>query len=42
METKRRQYSEEFKKEAVGYSLISDKSVKEVAKDLGISCYNLG
>ena len=33
METKRRQYSEEFKKEAVVYSLTSGKSVKEVTKD---------
>jgi transposase len=41
METKRRQYSEEFKKEAVEYSLTSGKSVKEVAKDLGIPCHNL-
>ena len=41
METKRRQYSEEFKKEAVEYSLTSGKSVKEVAQDLGIPCHNL-
>ena len=41
METKRRQYSEEFKKEVVEYSLSSGKSVKEVAKDLGIPCHNL-
>ena len=41
METNRRQYSEEFKKEAVEYSLASEKSVKEVAKDLGISYHNL-
>ena len=41
METKRRQYSEEFKKEAVEYSLTSGKSVREVAKDLGIPCHNL-
>ena len=41
METNRRQYSEEFKKEAVEYSLTSGKPVKEVAKDLGISYHNL-
>jgi len=41
METNRRQYSEEFKKEAVEYSLTSEKSVKEVAQDLGISHHNL-
>jgi len=41
METKRRQYSEEFKKEAVEYSLSSGKSVEEVARDLGISPHNL-
>ena len=41
METNRRQYSEEFKKEAVEYSLASEKSVKEVARDLGISHHNL-
>jgi len=41
METNRRQYSEEFKKEAVEYSLTSGKSVKEVARDLGISYHNL-
>ncbi len=37
METKRRQYSEEFKKEAVEYSLSSGKTVEKVAQDLGIS-----
>ena len=41
METNRRQYSEEFKKEAVEYSLSSEKSVEEVARDLGISPHNL-
>ena len=41
METKRRQYSEEFKKEAVEYSLSSGKSVEEVARDLGIPHHNL-
>jgi transposase-like protein len=29
METERRQYSEEFKKEAVDYYLASDKSAEE-------------
>ena len=41
METNRRQYSEEFKKEAVEYSLTSGKVVEEVARDLGISPHNL-
>lgn len=41
METKRRQYSEEFKKEAVEYSLSSGKTAEEVARDLGISLHNL-
>lgn len=41
METNRRQYSEEFKKEAVEYSFSSEKPVKEVAQDLGISDSNL-
>jgi transposase len=41
METKRRQYSEEFKKEAVEYSLSSGKTAEEVAQDLGISPHNL-
>ena len=35
MEGIRRQYSEEFKKEAVGHSLTSEKTVVEVAQDLG-------
>ncbi len=34
MEGNRRQYSEEFKKDAVGYSLTSEKTVAEVAQDL--------
>ena len=37
METNRRQFSEEFKKEAVEHSLTSEKSVEEVARDLGIA-----
>ena len=41
METNKRQYREEFKKEAAEYSLTSEKSVKEVARDLGISYHNL-
>jgi transposase len=41
METKRRQYNEEFKKEAVEYSLSSGKTAEEVAQDLGISPHNL-
>ncbi len=41
METRRRQYSEEFKKEAVEYSLSPGKTVEEVARDLGISPHNL-
>jgi transposase len=41
METERRQYTEEFKKVAVEYSLSSGKSVKEVARDLGIPHHNL-
>lgn len=41
MEANRRQYSEEFKKEAVAYSFSSEKLVKEVAQDLGISDSNL-
>ena len=41
MEKSRRQYSEEFKKEAVEYSLTSEKTVEEVARDLGISHHNL-
>ena len=41
MEGIRRQYSEEFKKEAVGHSLTSEKTVVEVAQDLGIAHSNL-
>ena len=41
METKRRQYSEELKREAVEYNLTSGKSVKKVAKDPGIPCHKL-
>jgi transposase len=41
METKRRQYSEEFEREAVEYSLSSGKKAEEVARDLGISLHNL-
>ena len=40
METNRRQFSEEFKKEAVQHSLTSEKSVAEVARDLGIAYSN--
>ena len=36
MEGNRRNYSEEFKKEAVGHSLTSEKTVIEVAQDLGV------
>jgi len=41
MEGIRRQYSEEFKKDAVGHSLTSEKTVEEVAQDLGIAHSNL-
>ena len=41
MDNKKRQYTQEFKKEAVEYSLSSGKSVEEVAQDLGISPHNL-
>ena len=41
METKKRQSRQEFKKEAVEYSLASDKTVVEVARDLGIPHHNL-
>ena len=37
MDNKKRQYPQEFKKEAVEYSLSSGNSVEEVAQDLGIS-----
>jgi len=41
MEGNRRQYSEEFKKDTVGHSLTSEKTVVEVAQDLGIAHSNL-
>ena len=41
MEGNRRQYSEEFKKDAVGHILTSEKIVIEVAQDLGIAHSNL-
>lgn len=41
MGTEKRQFSEEFKKEAVEYSLSQEKTVGEVAHDLGISVGNL-
>jgi transposase len=41
MENKKRQFTQEFKKEAVDYSLSSEKTVEEVAQDLGISVSNL-
>ena len=41
MEGIRRQYSEEFKKDAVSHSLTSEKTVEEVARDLGITHSNL-
>jgi transposase len=41
MEGIRRTYSEEFKKNAVGHSMTSEKSVEEVAGDLGIAHSNL-
>ena len=41
MEEIRRQYSEEFKKDAVSHSLTSEKTVEEVARDLGITHSNL-
>ena len=34
MEGNRKQYSEEFKKDAVGHSLTSEKTVVEVVQDL--------
>jgi transposase len=42
MEGIRRTYSEEFKKNAVGHSMTSEKTVIEVAQDLGIAHSNLG
>ena len=41
MEGNRRQYSEEFKKDAVTHSLTSEKTVAEAAQDLGIAHSNL-
>ena len=41
MEGKKRQLTQEFKKETVEYSLTSDKTVEEVVRDLGISPHNL-
>ena len=41
MDNKKRQFSQEFKKEAVEYSLTSGKTAEEVARDLGISPHNL-
>ena len=41
MKGNRRNYIEEFKKEAVGHSLTSEKTVIEVAQDLGIAHSNL-
>ena len=41
MEGKKRQFTKEFKKEAVEYSLSSGKTIEQVAGDLGISPHNL-
>jgi len=41
MEGKKRQFTKEFKKEKVEYSLQSGKTIEEVADDLGISPHNL-
>lgn len=41
MEGKKRQYSKELKKEAVQHNLTSERTVEEVARDLGISRSNL-
>jgi len=41
MEEKKRQFTKEFKKEAVEYSLSSGKTIEQVAGDLGISPHNL-
>lgn len=38
---KRRYYSEEFKREAVELCLNSNKTIKEIAENLGTSPYNL-
>ena len=37
----KRQYTQEFKKETVEYSLTSGKTIEKVAQDLGISPHNL-
>ena len=37
MAAKRRKYSEEFKRDAVALSYLSDKSIREIAADLGIN-----
>ena len=41
MEGNRKQYSEEFKKEAVEHSLTLEKTVEEIARDLGVAHSNL-
>jgi len=41
MERSRRVYSEEFKKNAVAHSMTSEKSVEEIARDLGVAYSNL-
>ncbi len=41
MEGSRRVYSEEFKRNAVEHSMTSEKSVEEVARDLGVAHSNL-
>jgi len=41
MERSRRVYSEEFKKNAVEHSMTSEKSVEEIARNLGVAHSNL-
>jgi len=41
MEGIRRQYNEKFEKDAVGHSMTSEKTVEEVAQNLGIAHSNL-
>jgi len=41
MERSRRVYSDEFKKNAVAHSMTSEKSVEEIARDLGVAYSNL-
>lgn len=41
MDNNKRQFTQEFKKEAVEYRISLVKSVEEVAWDLGISPHNL-